>query len=208
MAPKVTEEHLEARREQILGAAIACFAEKGFHKTSMKDICNKSQLSPGAVYHYFESKDDIVEAVCRLGEEQNGALFEQTRKLGGSMREQVEFNLGGYRQMLKDPLAETYLKADIMFHAEVLTNERLRESGKRNYETILGHLQQVVESWQREGHANKALDPRATAQVLFATVNGIGFQKLIDPDMDLDKYFQSLSAIIMGDLTRLKDGAG
>ena len=144
MAPKVPEEHLEARREQILGAAIACFAEKGFHKTSMKDICNKAQLSPGAVYNYFESKDDIVEAVCKIGEEQNGALFEKTRELGGDMREQVEFNLGGYRQMLHDPLADTWLKADIMFHAEMLTNEKLRTSGVKNYEVILGHLVDMV----------------------------------------------------------------
>ena len=37
--PKVTEAHLEARREQILDAAAECFARKGFHRSTMHDIC-------------------------------------------------------------------------------------------------------------------------------------------------------------------------
>src|SRR2546426_7751892 len=50
--PKVTDAHLEARRQQILDAATECFARKGFHRSTMHDICQMAELSPGAVYRY------------------------------------------------------------------------------------------------------------------------------------------------------------
>src|SRR4051812_40316463 len=62
--PKVLPEYLEARRREILDAAAACFARDGFHQASMQDICNEADLSPGAVYRYFPSKEAIIEAMC------------------------------------------------------------------------------------------------------------------------------------------------
>ncbi|MFI9403639.1 TetR/AcrR family transcriptional regulator [Nocardia sp. NPDC052316] len=58
--PRVSEEHLERRRQQILEAARLCFARKGFHETSMQDVFAESGLSAGAVYRYFKSKNDII----------------------------------------------------------------------------------------------------------------------------------------------------
>ena len=58
--PKVTEEHAEASRRQILSAALRCFAREGFHRTTMQDIFRESDLSPGAVYSYFTGKDELI----------------------------------------------------------------------------------------------------------------------------------------------------
>ena len=55
MAPKVSEEHMEERRNQILDAAVATFSHKGFHQTTIEDIRLEAGLSRGAVYHYFKS---------------------------------------------------------------------------------------------------------------------------------------------------------
>jgi len=60
--PKVSEEHADARRQQIIDAAYRCFARKGFHQATMRDIYEEAGLSPGAVYHYFDSKDEIIRA--------------------------------------------------------------------------------------------------------------------------------------------------
>lgn len=62
--PRVSEEHLERRRQQILDAAQLCFARKGFYDTSMQDVFAESGLSAGAVYRYFKSKDEIVAALA------------------------------------------------------------------------------------------------------------------------------------------------
>ncbi|MGH3356319.1 MAG: TetR/AcrR family transcriptional regulator, partial [Nocardioidaceae bacterium] len=62
--PKVTPEHRAARREQILHAAWRCVAREGFHKTTMADVIAESRLSAGAVYGYFKSKDEILQAIA------------------------------------------------------------------------------------------------------------------------------------------------
>ncbi|MCP2292741.1 TetR/AcrR family transcriptional regulator [Nocardia amikacinitolerans] len=62
--PRVSEEHLERRRQQILDAARLCFARKGFFETSMQDVFTESGLSAGAVYRYFKSKNEIIAALA------------------------------------------------------------------------------------------------------------------------------------------------
>lgn len=59
----------------ILDVATHLFAEKGYDKTSLQDIINETNLSKGAIYHHFASKEDILEAIFnRIGEENTAAL--------------------------------------------------------------------------------------------------------------------------------------
>jgi AcrR family transcriptional regulator len=62
--PKVSQQHRDARREQILDAARRAFLRDGFHATSMQDLFAESGLSSGAVYSYFASKDDMIAAIA------------------------------------------------------------------------------------------------------------------------------------------------
>lgn len=61
--PKRTPEYLAARRERILEAALACFAEKGFHQTSIDDIAHSAKCGKSAIYAHFSSKREIIEAL-------------------------------------------------------------------------------------------------------------------------------------------------
>ena len=53
-------ELVKKRRAQIIRAAVKLFAQKGFHKTTIRDIANKTGLSLGAIYEYVRSKEEIV----------------------------------------------------------------------------------------------------------------------------------------------------
>lgn len=61
---RVSQEHLDARRRQILGGAARCFARNGFHGTSMQDVLKEVGLSAGAVYRYFAGKDELIAAIA------------------------------------------------------------------------------------------------------------------------------------------------
>jgi TetR/AcrR family transcriptional regulator, repressor for uid operon len=52
------------RRAEILRAAGRCFARSGFHGASMQDICAEASMSPGNLYRYFRSKEEIIAAIC------------------------------------------------------------------------------------------------------------------------------------------------
>src|SRR5262245_19100133 len=62
--PRVSADHLAARRKQILDAARTCFLRNGFHATSMQDVIKEANLSVGAVYRYFPSKNDLITALA------------------------------------------------------------------------------------------------------------------------------------------------
>lgn len=57
--PKIVED----RREQILDAAMHVFAEKGFARATNKDIAHRAGITPGLIYHYFESKEALLMAI-------------------------------------------------------------------------------------------------------------------------------------------------
>lgn len=73
--PKVSAEHALARRQQIIDAAYRCFARKGFHQATMRDIYEEAELSPGAVYHYFAGKHDIIAASFDFDYQRSSDLF-------------------------------------------------------------------------------------------------------------------------------------
>src|SRR4051794_26267436 len=53
------------RRDSILDAALACFVERGFHGTAIPEISHRAKIATGTIYHYFESKEALVNALYR-----------------------------------------------------------------------------------------------------------------------------------------------
>lgn len=99
--PKVTEAHIVARRQQIIGATYRCFARNGFHQSTMRDIYQEAKLSAGAVYHYFPSKDAIIQASFEFDYQCSLDLFATAIASDHSLtalREQVSFFLRGLEE--------------------------------------------------------------------------------------------------------------
>ncbi len=67
---------------KLITAAAACFAEKGFSATSVREISTRAGISQGAMYTYFKSKDELVKAIVL--EEQNSALTAHNATYAGS----------------------------------------------------------------------------------------------------------------------------
>lgn len=53
------------RKESILAAALACFVESGFHGTAIPQIAERADIAAGTIYHYFDSKEALVNALYR-----------------------------------------------------------------------------------------------------------------------------------------------
>jgi len=61
------------RRAEILAAAQRCFAQTGFHQTSMQEICAAAGMSPGNLYRYFPSKEAIIAGIAERDRAEVGA---------------------------------------------------------------------------------------------------------------------------------------
>src|SRR5437867_1564126 len=61
---KRREEEYEARRQQIIDAALHAFAARGFEEATNKEIATAAGInSPGLIYHYFKDREDLFRSV-------------------------------------------------------------------------------------------------------------------------------------------------
>jgi len=75
--PKVTQEHLDARREEILKGARRAFAEHGYEGATVARLEEATGLSRGAIFHYFENKNDLfVELAMEMNTRFGNILLE------------------------------------------------------------------------------------------------------------------------------------
>jgi TetR/AcrR family transcriptional regulator, transcriptional repressor of aconitase len=76
--PKVTQAHLDARRAQILDGARRAFAEHGYEGATVTRLEEATGLSRGAIFHYFENKNDLfVELATEMNRRFGDVLLER-----------------------------------------------------------------------------------------------------------------------------------
>jgi AcrR family transcriptional regulator len=181
--PRVSEEYLEQRRREILAAAQRCFARKGFHETSLQDIFRESGLSAGAVYRYFKSKDDLVQAIAAgalghlaavvetaLGEDPVPSIWEIAGRLAGTVQE-LSAPGGPGRVALPTWAAAQHDPAVAAIVREALHPMRDR-------------LIEVAERLREQGGLPPDTDARAVGATTFALLPGFLLQYLVLGDID------------------------
>lgn len=76
------------RRESILDAALECFVERGFHGTSVPEIAARANIAAGTIYHYFDSKEALVNALYRSWKTKVGQRVFMAFPQGAPVRDQ------------------------------------------------------------------------------------------------------------------------
>jgi TetR/AcrR family transcriptional regulator, transcriptional repressor of aconitase len=188
--PKVTDAHREARREQILDAAMRCFAEKGFQRTSMADIGAASGLSAGAIYLQFAGKQQIaLEAGRRVMSRRLGRLLGDDGVLHDPI-ETLELLLTGIMEDLPDAVLLVQLWGEATSDPEM--SELVRE--------IFGTLQSAwvgyLTAWARtRGVDDPAAWGTRTMPTVLALAQGFMLQRALMPSFDPEVYFASVRAV-------------
>ena len=206
--PKVTEAHLETRRQQILDAAFVCFARQGFHQTTVQDICLEAELSPGAVYRYFSSKEEIIEACCAECEQSNEMVIEAVGEGEQTLTILDKLASGAFSEF-DEPDADVKLKVIVQWWSEAVRSPQLRETLQRtSFDFWTGALGRIIGSAQEKGEIDGELDPEAVARVLLSTWQGFVLQKVLYPDSDVESYLQVIRSMYSGSFWRGGNGAG
>ena len=200
MAPNVPESYLKARQEQIINAAVVCFSRKGFHQTTMKEICEEAGLSPGAVYNYFPGKEDIVARCAELSLQRNMEMFASAS--GEDIVETFKKVIQMIFSLAKQDNIIQALKFDLELWAESTRNPKVCEALHKNEEGNLKVLTEMVLAGQEQGIFNKNVDALSFARVLFSMFVGFEVQMASNPDLDVDLYEAVLDSFIEGTLVK------
>ena len=195
--PKVLPEYLEQRRQQILEAAAGCFARRGFHQSTMQDICDEAELSPGAVYRYFRSKEEIIAGIAELNSSQNAVLVEGAMAKDNTMAAFDELVRAFFLEADPEKL-EKQCALLVELISEAPRNEAIRQSLSRTSAPVRDRLAELARQSQARGDISAELDPEAVARTMAAVYHGFITQRLVDPDLDVKAYAAAARALFGG----------
>jgi AcrR family transcriptional regulator len=208
MSPKVSEEHVEQRRHQILDAAVACFSRYGLHKATLDHIQREAGLSRGAVYHYFKSKKDLTEGIRQRSSVETNAVVAESGVEGTErLRELLEASYAN----LADPESVDANRLALMLWAEALVDQSVMDGQMPSFRPFLDALSESVKEAQQRGELNSHLEPEAVARIVSGALIGLQVQLTWEPDIDMDSAKQALVAMLTGgfsrDETRIKSSS-
>ena len=155
----------EEKRRVILDAAVRVFARKGFHTSRVGDIAEEAGIAHGLLYHYFSSKDEVLETIFR----DNWTLLLDRIHAVEESDEPAREQLGHVAAIL---LRTWRHEPDVV---RVLVREIARspELQQRIGELVkpIDAIQRIVEHGQRTGEFRSELDSRLAAIIFYGGID-------------------------------------
>lgn len=154
------------RRESIMDAALACFVERGFYGTAIPQIAEKAEVAAGTIYHYFDSKEALVNALYRSWKQTVAQRVFMAFPQEGPVREQFRVM---WHEMIAFAMAEPLAFAFIELHnhASYLDAESLAID--RNLKDF---ARGVIQLAQAQGML-KPLDASVLMELIFGAFVGM-----------------------------------
>jgi AcrR family transcriptional regulator len=196
MSPKVTDAYREATRTQILRAAEKIFARKGYYAASVDDIVKESGLSKGALYGYFDSKEELFLALQAL---QDIARIDQAIAAMPATASATEKLLKTGHLAMEQ--AARLDRNSLRVSFEFWTSAPRIPSVRRYYEHWYYGYHKFLVGLLREGMARgefrRDLEPDAVAWLLLAAVDGLCLHwAMIGVDIDWNAAERMLLSVV------------
>jgi AcrR family transcriptional regulator len=202
---KFTEAQKEGRRQEILAAALRCFARNGFHSTTITDVVRESRVSQGTFYLYFETKDDVIAALAD-DRSQSDALINAIAEaeVDPVVGLTVLFDLHG--RALADAQRADERRVTIQGWAEALRNDAIRDQLLANTSRLERAIALLIERGQRGGRFRPDAEPQGFARALMALFRGLMLLAAWDGDFNASLTEKSIEDMVRGALQPLDGG--
>lgn len=163
-------------KEQLLHQAVAMFIEKGYDNTSINDITNTCNITKGAFYHHFKSKDEIFIQAIQVITEEIKKWTDEKNVSSKNIKELIQKSFDysdyfSYSKYYDKVSSDTYLifidsiKKSLVFKTKVT-------------DYIFGNLLLIEEKFkeaQKNGEVKKDIDPHSFALQIAILVEGLMF---------------------------------
>ncbi len=177
----------EDRREKLLQAAERCFVESGFHGARMAQIAKQAQMSPGHIYHYFESKEQIIAEMVRSHAEEKLCSLEKFEQAGDRVVDVMLESLEESVDSNTDPFWSALM---LEMTAEATRNPEIAATLR----TVDADMKARVIKYLGAGVNQENIDSRL--EVLVALLQGIGIRNILNPNLDKANVLRLARGII------------
>ena len=182
----------EQRRQQVLDAAAQCFRRSGFRGASMAEISEAAGMSTGHIYHYFKSKEAIVEAIVERQQERGLDIIHGVAGADDILAALVES---------AGPALDTVTRVNdpvlaMEIHAEAARNPVVSAIVKECDRKIGGSLRELLQAGQSQGRIQSEVDADALATMLDAVFVGLIARAAVTPDFDGSKVLPALRLLL------------
>jgi AcrR family transcriptional regulator len=193
MAPRPSVE--SERRQQIIDAAMMCFARNGYHVTTMDDIAEQLPFSKGLLYYYFKTKRDLFLAI--LDDWMARAMAEWGKLLqpGAPAAEQLGACLTYGMQLLTQ--SAELSRVEFEFYGELGRDPTISEAYRSLFAAFRAEFKTILEMGIKRGEL-RSVNADAVAAVLLAIYEGLALQAVSEPEgFDWSAVAQEISDMVM-----------
>ncbi|HEY1368459.1 MAG TPA: TetR/AcrR family transcriptional regulator [Gaiellaceae bacterium] len=193
---RTREQRKQQTRGDLVTAARAAFLNSGFHRASLDEICEEAGYTTGAVYSNFSGKDGLFLAVFdeRLDERMRASVeialdapdFEASARR--TARDMIE---AGRREPAWTPLV-------VEFWAHASRHDELRTAVRERHEKFLDATAGLLDEVARRYDVEYRISSREIARGLGALARGLGLERLLDGDVELDVFEDMFVGFVLG----------
>ncbi len=188
----------DERRAQILAAAERCFARRGFHGASIAQICKEAKISPGHLYHYFGSKEEMITAIA-----ESGLVYTQARvkQFTESKTDAVSATVSELEN-LRDAQRRAGPGVLLDILAEAARDPQvggILQDASKGMRLLLATF---FEEAQKRGDIDPDLDPQMSAAIFISLIDAGKALTVRYPDLDMDRFGKTMETMLRRFLSR------
>jgi AcrR family transcriptional regulator len=197
---RVPSSYLEARTTEIRDAAMRVFVRKGINGSTMQEIAAEAGLSAGAIYRYFNGKDDLVRAVFERCREENREFFEAMARATGSPFEAFfdvgravwdEFKQPGIRDEYAVRLAASAMASR--------PDDPLQAEQQGIHTEVIERIGEAIRQIQAAGELPEDVDAEALALMILSCVLGLRMLFVeFDEGVNTEGVYEVLGRMLRG----------
>jgi AcrR family transcriptional regulator len=181
MSPRSNEDNERVRartREKILAAGLKVFAVSGYHAATIAQVAREAGLSHGLVYHYFESKEDILlELTARAYEGSIEAVRRAAAAPGGAWKKIERVTAMLYENAVSTVESSYYFYLMLQASLIAATMPKLSRLMARRMPEYNNILVPLIKKGQKDGTVVKG-DPEKLAMSFWSLVQGLSLSGL------------------------------
>jgi TetR/AcrR family transcriptional regulator, repressor for uid operon len=179
------------RKSRILDAAERCFVRMGFHRATMQDVARECAMSPGNLYRYFASKDDLVAGLA--GRDREAMQCDFAHLLDSTDPLQTFIALGR-RHLVEEPRSKSIMMQEIW--AEASRNPRIAALSAAMDHAVCATMAAFITHWRAQTGATGHGEPVDVARLIMALADGLCRRRATDTTFDPASNFELALPII------------